>query len=92
VLDEVELEQVAAAGRDDCVHAHAGEVCAEHRPPRNRQLGVCGAEDVPPRRRAGEQAQELEAERDRQRQPMDVRQVVEELPGCVDDLAHADAA
>jgi hypothetical protein len=34
----------------------------------------------------------VEAEPDRERQPVDVRQVVEELTGCVDDLAHADAA
>jgi hypothetical protein len=90
VLDEVELEQVAAAGRDDRVDAHSGEVGAEYRSPRNLELGVGRPEDVPPRRGPRGEPEEVEAERDRERQPVDVRQVVEELPGCVDDLAHAD--
>ena len=90
VVDEIELEDVSRPGGDDRVHADAGEVGAPDRPAGNGQVGIGGADDVPPRRHAGQQPEQVEPERDRERQPVDVREVVEERPRGVDDLPHGD--
>ena len=92
MVDEVELEDVAAARGDDRVHADAGEVRAEHRAPGDVRLGVGGADDVPPGGRADDEPGEVEEERDPERQPVHVGEVVEERLGRVDDPSHGGSA
>jgi hypothetical protein len=69
VVDEVELEDVAAARRDDRIDADACEVGAEHRAARDEDVGVGGADDVPPGGDTDDQAGELEAEGDSRAAP-----------------------
>jgi hypothetical protein len=92
MVDEVELEDVAAARGDDRIDADAGEVGAEHRAARDEDVGVGGADDVPPGGDTDDQAGELEAERDPERHPVHLGEVVEERPGGVDDASHGGSA
>ena len=67
VLRDVELHDVAAARGRDRVHGHAAPVREEHRPERDPELRVRGADDVLPPAHARGQAEEVEQDREQER-------------------------
>jgi hypothetical protein len=91
-VDGVQLEDITGPGGDDRVDADAGQVRAGDRSPGDDEVGVRGLDDVPPRRHSREESKRVEAERDRERYPVDIGQVVEERLSRVDDLSHGNGA
>ena len=77
-LDEVDLDDVAAARRQDRVDADARDVGAERAAVLEPARGVRGAHDVLPGARPEEQLDHVAGEREPEGRPLDVRQVVEE--------------
>src|SRR5207253_6993696 len=71
---EKELDDVAAAGRNDVVEADGGEVSAPDAPERKRNAGVGGAQAVEVGARAQRQVQAEEDEPEQEHRPVDRRQ------------------
>ena len=88
VLEQVELEHVAASGRDDRVHAHACHVGAVDVAPAHVRLRVRGLDDVAPGACACSGLQQVTEDAERERAPADRGEAVEERPRRVDDPFH----
>ena len=83
--DEVELQQIAAAGGDQRVEPDAGEIGAGARAPAIARVRVGGAQDRVPGARPQEQVHGVEEERDRERARADLAEPVEERLARVDE-------
>src|SRR5512133_1502001 len=88
VLGDEEPDGVATARWDDRVHADAGEIGAEDRAPANEPLRVRRRDDVPPSAADAAELEELAEQRQPERGPADIREVVEEDPDVVDNALH----
>src|SRR5262249_39399635 len=88
VLDQVELDEIAATRRRDRVDADPGDVRAERAAELQLRARVRRAQDVLPGPGAEEQLGHLAGQRERQRPPLDVGQVVEEDRNRMEEGAH----
>ena len=77
-LHDEQPDRVTAAGGNDCVHAHAREDGAPDRTPAYDRVRVRRSDDVAPRAADAADLDELAEERDRERRPTDIGEMVEE--------------
>ena len=88
VLDQVQLDDVAAARRDDRVDADAREVGAEDGPERDLRPRIGGVEDVLPRADAQREPEHLKDDGQRERAPGHGGEGLEERLGSVEKRAN----
>ena len=91
LLREIDLHHVAAADRHDAVDADPGDVGAEDPPPAEALVRIGGPQRVEPGPAAAADVAEVEQQRERQRPPLDGREVREERLGGIEEGVEARA-